>query len=74
MTTETYEERLAELKQDLESSIGDTIRILQSVLDDVKNGIYGPEQAKMDHENMMFNDGINYMSIIDDIANLEEGI
>lgn len=71
METKTYDDRLAELKEELQTSITDTIRILQAILEDVKNGIYGPEQARMDYENMMYNDGINFMSIIDDIGNLD---
>lgn len=65
----TQEEQLEELKEELKDSLESTIRILQSILDDVKNGIYGPEQARIDYENMMFNDGIDFMSIIGDIAN-----
>jgi DNA relaxase NicK len=65
------EKTLEELREELTESLEGSIRILQSILDDVKNGIYGPEQAQMDHENLMFNDGINFMSVIEEIAEMD---
>lgn len=63
-------ERLEELNQELESSLTDTIHVLQGILNEVKAGSYTPEQAGMDHENLMFSEGIDFMSIIGEIASI----
>lgn len=63
-------ERLDELTSELKESCNSTIRILQSIIDDIDNGTYTAEKAEVDYENMMFNDGIDFMSIVGDIANL----
>ena len=65
----TQNEMIQELNEELKESLQSTIRLLQGILDDVTSGNYGSEQARMDYENMMFNDGIDFMSIIGDIAN-----
>lgn len=65
----TQNEMIQELNEELKESLQSTIRLLQGILDDVISGNYGSEQARMDYENMMFNDGIDFMSIIGDIAN-----
>ena len=61
---------LDELKEELTESIESTTRILSAILEDVKTGIYGPEQAAMDYENLMFNESVNFMSIIQEISEL----
>lgn len=68
--SDTKNERLDELTSELKESCNSTIRILQSIIDDIDNGTYTTEKAEMDYENMMFNDGIDFMSIVGDIANL----
>jgi hypothetical protein len=68
----TKNERLDELKAELKESCQSTIRILQSIIEDIDNGTYTIEKAEMDYENMMWNDGINFMSCVGDIANYED--
>lgn len=68
--SDTKNERLDELTSELKESCNSTIRILQSIIDDIDNGTYTAEKAEIDYENMMFNDGIDFMSIVGDIANL----
>jgi hypothetical protein len=70
--SDTKNERLDELKAELKESCQSTIRILQSIIEDIDDGTYTIEKAEMDYENMMWNDGINFMSCVGDIANYED--
>ena len=58
-----------ELVEELDKSIDHTIHILQAIKEEIASGKYTPEVAQVDYENLMFNDGIDFMSIIGDIAN-----
>ena len=44
----TKNERLDELKAELKESCQSTIRILQSIIEDIDNGTYTIEKAEMD--------------------------
>lgn len=70
--SDTKNDRLDELKAELKQSCQSTIHILQSIIEDIDNGTYTIEKAEMDYENMMWNDGINFMSCVGDIANYED--
>lgn len=69
--SDTKSERLDELKAELKDSCQRTIHILQSIIEDIDNGTYTVEKAEADYENMMWNDGIDFMSCVGDIANYE---
>lgn len=58
-----------ELVEELNKSIDHTIHILQAIKEEITAGKYTPEVAQVDYENLMFNDGIDFISIIGDIAN-----
>lgn len=55
---------LSEAVENLKTSLENTIHILQGVLDDVNQGIYDREKAEQDYENLLFHDGIDFMSCI----------
>lgn len=58
-----------ELVEELSKSVDHTIHILQAIKEEIEAGKYTPEVAQVDYENLMFNDGIDFISIIGDIAN-----
>jgi hypothetical protein len=70
--SETKNERLDELTASLKESCQSTIHILQSIIDDIDNGTYTIEKAEMDYENLMWNEGIDFISAVGDIANYED--
>ncbi len=60
-------EPVARLKMSLEN----TIDILQAILDDVNKGLYDRKKAEQDYENLMFSDGVDFMSCILDVVEAE---
>lgn len=60
-------EPIARLKMSLEN----TIDILQVILDDVNKGLYDRKKAEQDYENLMFSDGVDFMSCILDVVESE---
>ena len=70
--SDTKNERLDELTASLKDSCQRTIHILQSIIEDIDNGTYTIEKAEMDYENLMWNEGIDFISAVGDIANYED--
>lgn len=70
MTEEQYKERVVELIDELKSSLNDSIHVLTALLEDVSKGNYTQTQAQLDYELLMWNDGLNYMSVLGDLANI----
>ena len=60
-------EPVARLKVSLEN----TIHILQGILNDVNRGLYNTAKAEQDYENLMFSDGVDFMSCILDVVEAE---
>lgn len=55
---------LSEPVENLKTSLESTIHILQGILDDINRGVYDRGKAEQDYENLMFSDGIDFMSCI----------
>lgn len=70
MNEEQYQERVTELVAELKASLEHSIHVLSGILEDVNKGEYTQEKAQIDYELMMFNDGIDFMSIVGDLANI----
>jgi hypothetical protein len=61
-------ETLDESLEDLQDSLQHAIHILQGILDDIENNEYTQEQATLDYENIMYNEGIDYMTALESFA------
>jgi len=61
-------EPLERVKESLENAI----HVLSGILSDVKSGTYTKKQASLDAENLMMNDGLDYVSSILDYSESEE--
>ena len=59
---------LDEALEDLQDSLQHTIHILQAILDDIEKNGYNQEQAKLDYENIICNEGIDYMTALESFA------
>lgn len=64
MATPIEAEQLEELKE----SLTRTVHILSAIVSDIDNGEYTLEKAEQDLENLMWNDGIDYMSVLAEIT------
>lgn len=58
------ENNLDEKLADLGESLKHAIHILNGILSDIELGEYTQEQAQTDYENLMWNEGIDYMSTL----------
>jgi len=61
-------ETLDESLQDLQDSLQHAIHILQGILDDIEDNGYTQEQATLDYENLVWNEGIDFMSALESCA------
>jgi hypothetical protein len=61
-------ETLDESLQDLQDSLQHAIHILQGILDDIEDNGYTQEQATLDYENLVWNEGIDFMSALESFA------
>jgi len=59
---------LDEALEDLQDSLQHAIHILQAILDDIEDNGYNQEQAKLDYENIICNEGIDYMTALESCA------
>ena len=59
---------LDEALEDLQDSLQHPIHILQAILDDIEKNGYNQEQAKLDYENIICNEGIDYMTALESFA------
>ena len=57
----------------LQESLFHAIHVLNGILEDVKRGNYTPEMAARDYENITMNEGLDYMSAIQDVAEADNG-
>ena len=57
----------------LQESLFHAIRVLNGILEDVTRGDYTPEMAARDYENLTMNEGLDYMSAIQDVAEANNG-
>ena len=64
MKVYTYQEKLDHLAK----SIDDNINYLTTILNDIKSGIYTPEMASADIENMTNNEGNDIISSLQQLA------
>jgi hypothetical protein len=62
---------MSEKLADLEESLTHAVHVLQGVLDDVKSGKYTKEQAALDAENLMYTEGLDFISALSDYAEEE---
>lgn len=61
-------ETLDESLEDLQDSLQHAIHILQGILDDIEENGYNQEQARLDYENLVCNEGIDYMTALESFA------
>ena len=59
---------LDEALEDLQDSLQHAIHVLQAILDDVEENWYDQEKAKLDYENIVCNEGIDFMSALESFA------
>lgn len=59
--------------ESLQESLLHAIRVLNGILEDVARGDYTPEMAARDYENLTMNEGLDYMSAIQDVAEANNG-
>jgi len=62
------EQTIGETLTDLEESLKHAIHILTGILNDVATREYTQEQAQVDYENLMWNEGIDFMSALETYA------
>jgi hypothetical protein len=61
-------ETLDESLENLQDSLQHAIHILQGILDDIEDNGYTQEQATLDYENLVWNEGIDFMSALESFA------
>jgi hypothetical protein len=66
-------ETLDESLEDLQDSLQHAIHILQGILDDIEGNGYNQEQARLDYENLVCNEGIDYMTALESFALFHAG-
>lgn len=57
-----------EILTDLSESLKHAIHILSGILSDIELGEYTQDQAQTDYENLMWNEGIDFMSALESYA------
>jgi len=62
----------AELLDDLHASLVTAIQYYSAILDEVTAHKYTPATARIDLENLQFNEGINIMSLLEEISEHED--
>lgn len=63
-----YDDETQEALSGLLESIDHIVHILRGVRADIVNGNYHARQAESDYENMMYNDGIDVFSALEQVA------
>jgi len=63
---------LDELLDDLHGSLVTTIQYYTAILDEVTANKYTPANARIDLENLQFNEGIDIMAILEEISEHED--
>jgi hypothetical protein len=61
-------ETLDESLENLQDSLQHAIHILQGILDDIEDNGYTQQQATLDYENIVWNEGIDFMSALESFA------
>lgn len=53
---------------DVKESLEHTIHVLNGILEDVKKGAYTQKEAELDVENLLFTEGLDFVSILQEYA------
>ncbi len=64
----TDEPKIIEELLDVKESLTHAIHVLQGILNDVNAGTYSTEQAKLDVENLLMTEGLDFISTLQDYA------
>ncbi len=64
----TPEEELQEALSDLQESLKHAIHYFTAILDEITAGSYTPDKAMQDYESLMWTEGIDFMSAIQSVA------
>lgn len=57
--------------EEVQTSLEHAIHVLTGILDDVKKGDYTTDLAMQDVENLLWTEGLDYMSVLADYAGWE---
>ena len=63
---------LSESLQRVKESLEHAVHALAGILDDVKTGTYTTEHARLDAENLMMTEGLDFISCLLDYSESEE--
>ena len=61
-------ETLDESLDDVIESLQHAVHVLSAILDDIEQGEYSQEKAIQDYENIMWNEGIDFMTSLESYA------
>lgn len=60
--------RVEELMDDLFDTLKSITHYYNGILEELKAGTYTPKKARDDHEHLMFNEGNDLMSVMEDLG------
>ncbi len=68
---DTPDEAVQEALSELQDSLKHTIHYLNGILDEIATGSYTPKKASEDYENLLWNEGIDFISQLSSLAELD---
>lgn len=68
---DTPDEAVQEALSELQDSLKHAIHYLTGILDDIATGSYTPKKASEDYENLLWNEGIDFISQLGSLAELD---
>lgn len=68
---DTHEEAVQEALDELQDSLKHAIHYLTAILDELNAGSYTPKKASEDYENLLWAEGIDFISQLSSLAELD---
>lgn len=68
---DTPDEAIQEAMSNLQDSLKHAIHYLSAILDELNAGSYTPKKASEDYENLLYNEGMDFVSQLGSLAELD---